>query len=54
MRKNRVFCAIFIFFSGILTQFILSSIANYTQRLLDEKPDQCPYCGYYLDDEEEY
>ncbi len=51
MSKNTV-CAIFIFFSGFLTEIILSSIAKRTQKLLNEKPDQCPYCGYYLDEEE--
>ena len=53
MRK-KIFCAIIIFFSGFFTEFILSILAKHTQKLLVEKPDQCPYCSFYLDDEEEY
>ena len=53
MRRN-ILLALFIFISGILTQKFISTIAKRTTKLLEEKPDQCPYCGYYLDDEEEY
>ena len=52
--SKKALCAIIIFFGGFLTQIILSKIANHTQKLLEEKPDMCPYCGNYLDDEEDF
>ena len=51
--SKQSFCAIFIFFAGFMTEFALNLIANRTQNLLREVPDQCPYCGYYLDGDEE-
>ena len=52
--SKKVLWASITFFGGFLTQIILSKIANHTQKLLEEKPDQCPYCGAYLDEEEDY
>ena len=52
MSKN-VYNAIFIFIGGFLTEFILSIIAKHTQKLLINKPDQCPYCEFYFDEEED-
>lgn len=51
--NKQTFCAIFIFLGGFLTEFALNLILNRTQKLLSEVPDQCPYCGYYLDDDKE-
>ena len=50
--RRKTFHTIIIFFSGFLTKFLLDAIAKRTQKLLEETPDQCPYCGYYLDEED--
>ena len=51
MSKKTIY-AILIFISGFLTKSFLSKIAKHTHKLLEEKPDQCPYCGYYFDEED--
>lgn len=51
--RRKTLHAIIIFTCGFFTKFLLDALAKYTQKLLDEKPDQCPYCGSYLDDEED-
>lgn len=51
--NKQIFCAISIFCCGFFTEFVLNLLANRTQKLLSEAPDQCPYCGYYLDGDEE-
>lgn len=40
------------FFGGIITGISITRLSLYTQKLLTEKPDQCPYCGFYLDEED--
>lgn len=50
--KILIYCLL-IFFSGAMAGFFLCNICNNTQKLLDsDKADTCPYCGYYLDEED--
>lgn len=53
MGRKNIYHAIIIFFIGFFSKYLLDALAKNTQKLLEEKPDQCPYCGSYLDEEED-
>lgn len=53
MGRKNIYHAIIIFFIGFFSKYLLDALAKNTQKLLEEKPDQRPYCGSYLDEEED-